>query len=132
ATTARHPRSLHDALPICVEAEQLNLVLTGETGRAAEQFNDDLARMKAALTGVWMEVAERVLPQLIQFTGQIVQAAKDGETMQKVADGIAESLRAVAQTASLFVNLLTKLGELRDMLVAIERAAQRFSLGNLA
>src|SRR5690606_8538178 len=66
-----------------VEAEQLSLVLTGETGRAAEEFNDDLARMKKALTGVWMEVAERVLPQLIQFTGQIVQAAKDGETMQK-------------------------------------------------
>src|SRR5690606_4113051 len=33
---------------------------------------------------------------------------------------------------SLFVDLINKLGELRGMLVAIEQAGQRFSLGNLA
>src|SRR5690606_4824093 len=69
-----------------VEAEQLNLVLTGETGRAAEEFNDDLARMKKALSGVWMEVAEQLLPQLLVLSGKFVAAAKDGDTMKKAAD----------------------------------------------
>ena len=115
-----------------IEAEQLGLVLSTEAGQQAEQFNDDLTRLKSSLTGLWREVAAQVLPQLVQLSGEFVQAAKEGDVMKKSADAIAESLRAVAQTASLFVNLLTKLGELRDMLVAIEQAGQRFSLGNLA
>ena len=114
-----------------IEAEQLGLVLSTEAGQQAEQFNDDLTRLKSSLTGLWREVAAQVLPQLVQLSGEFVQAAKEGDVMKKAADAIAESLRAVAQTASLFVNLLTKLGELRDMLVAIERAGQMFSLGNL-
>jgi hypothetical protein len=115
-----------------IEAEQLGLVLSTEAGQQAEQFNDDLTRLKSSLTGLWREVAAQVLPQLVQLSGEFVQAAKEGDVMKHAADGIAESLRALAQTASLFVNLLSKLGELREMLAAIEQAGQRFSLGKLA
>lgn len=115
-----------------IEAEQLGLVLSTEAGQQAEQFNDDLTRLKSSLTGLWREVAAQVLPQLVQLSGEFVQAAKEGDVMKQAADGIAESLRALAQTASLFVNLLNKLGELREMLAAIEQAGQRFSLGKLA
>src|SRR5690606_32504340 len=109
-----------------VEAEQLNLVLTGETGRAAEAFNDDLVKLKKSVTGMWMEVAEQLLPQLVKLSGEFVQAAKDGDTMKKAADSIAEALRALAQTGSLFGTLLTELGKLREMLAAIEKVGATF------
>src|SRR5690606_1788313 len=114
-----------------IEAEQLGLVLSTEAGQQAEQFNDDLTRLKSSLTGLWREVATQVLPQLVQLSGEFVQAAKDGDTMKRAADGIAEALRGVADTAKLFANLLGQLDRLRQGLVQLERAAQRFSLGNI-
>jgi hypothetical protein len=114
-----------------IEAEQLGLVLSTEAGQQAEQFNDDLTRLKSSLTGLWREVAAQVLPQLVQLSGEFVQAAKDGDTMKRAADGIAEALRGVADTAKLFANLLGQLDRLRQGLVQIEQAGQRFSLGNL-
>jgi hypothetical protein len=114
-----------------IEAEQLGLVLSTEAGQQAEQFNDDLTRLKSSLTGLWREVAAQVLPQLVQLSGEFVQAAKDGDTMKRAADGIAEALRGVADAAKLFANLLGQLDRLRQGLVQLEQAGQRFSLGNI-
>jgi len=75
---------------------------------------------------MWMEVAEQLLPQLVKLSGEFVQAAKDGDTMKKAADSIAEALRALAQTGSLFGTLLTELGKLREMLAAIEKVGATF------
>lgn len=115
-----------------IEAEQLGLVLSTEAGQQAEQFNDDLTRLKSSLTGLWREVAAQVLPQLIQLSGEFVQAAKDGETMKNIADQLAQSLRAVADTAVFFGNLIGRLGELRSILAGVEKTLAGFSLGNLA
>src|SRR5690606_11714706 len=91
-----------------------------DAGQQAEQFNDDLKRLKSSLTGLWREVVAKVLQQLVQLSGEFVQAAKDGDTMKKAADVIAESLRAVADTASLFGKLIDALGKVRSVLQDIE------------
>src|SRR5690606_19475283 len=114
-----------------IEAEQLGLVLSTEAGQNAEKFNDDLTRLKSGLTGIWREVAEQVLPQLIVLSGEFVSAAKDGDTMKKAADGIAESLRAVADTASLFGDLLDALGKIREVMAYIERWQRAGPVGRI-
>src|SRR5690606_26203582 len=103
-----------------IEAEQLGLVLSTEAGQQAEEFNDDITRLQSALTGMWREVARQVLPNLLALTKQFVDAAKEGDTMKKVADGVATALRAVADTASLFNKLIDALGKVRSVLQDIE------------
>src|SRR5690606_16219593 len=103
-----------------IEAEQLGLVLSTEAGQQAEEFNDDITRLQSALTGMWREVARQVLPNLLAMTNQFVDAAKEGDTMREVADGVATALRAVADTASLFNKLIDALGKVRSVLQDIE------------
>lgn len=114
-----------------IEAEQLGLVLSTEAGQQAEQFNDDLTRLQSALTGLWREVASEVLPQLIQLSGEFVKSAKEGDTMKTMADGLAGSLRDLANTAVFFVDLIDKLGQLRTKLAEIEGVLSNFSLGGV-
>lgn len=113
------------------EAEALGLAFGDEAGAQAEKFNDDLTRLQAAFRGVWIQVAQQLLPQLINLTDQFVAAAKDGDTLKNVADNIADALVRIANTASQFAAVLGKIGELRDMLVSVENVAKRFSLGGI-
>lgn len=113
------------------EAEALGLAFGDEAGAQAEKFNDDLTRLQAAFRGVWVQVAQQLLPQLINLTDQFVAAAKDGDTLKNTADNIAEALVRIANTATQFGAVIGKLGELREMLVSIENTAKRFSLGSI-
>lgn len=109
-----------------IEAEQLGLVLSTEAGRQAEEFNDNITRLQSALKGMWMEVAQQVLPNLLEMTNQFVDAAKEGDTMKKVADEIAGALRGIADTAKLFGELIEVLGTVRTFLADIERFGRGF------
>src|SRR5690606_37777286 len=73
-----------------------------------------------ALTGMWREVAQKDLPNLLALTNQLVDAAKAGDTMREVADGVATALRGVADTAGLFTTLIDALGKVRSVLQDIE------------
>jgi hypothetical protein len=108
-----------------IEAEQLGLVLSTEAGQQAEEFNDNITRLQSALTGMWLEVAQQVLPNLLELTNKFVEGAKEGDTMRKVADDLATALRGVADTASLFTKLIDALGRVRSMLVEIERVGAK-------
>ena len=109
-----------------IEAEQLGLVLSTEAGQQAEEFNDDITRLQSALTGMWREVAQQVLPNLLALTNQFVDAAKEGDTMKKVADEISGALRGIADTAKLFGELIQVLWTVRTFLADIERFGMGF------
>lgn len=58
------------------EAERLGIVIDTETGRAAEQFNDNLTRLKTAFDGLVLTVAKTVLPVLVELTNALVDNIK--------------------------------------------------------
>lgn len=113
------------------EAEALGLAFGDEAGAQAEKFNDDLTRLQAAFRGVWVQVAQQLLPKLTELTQQFLDTATDGDTLKNTADNIAEALVRIANTATQFAAVIGKLGELREMLVSIENTAKRFSLGSI-
>src|SRR5690606_3041069 len=76
---------------------------------------------------MWREVVRQVLPNLIALTNQFVDAAKEGDTMKKVADELSGALRGIANTAKLYGGLLGKLEQVRDFLVTIERAGAKIN-----
>ena len=82
------------------EAKKLGLVLDKETGEKAEQFNDDLTRLSLAARGVWMEVAKELLPTLTEWSGELVDLAKDHDTVNNFAQAMMRVLHGVAAAAN--------------------------------
>lgn len=70
-------------------AERLGVRLSTETGQAAEAFNDNLTILKIGLQGVATQVAQELLPDLVDLTNQFT--ATDNKAKE-----VAESIRSVA------------------------------------
>lgn len=59
------------------EAREFGLVVSTEAGAQAEQFNDNLTRMAAALNGVKRSVVGEALPAFVDLTDELVKIAKE-------------------------------------------------------
>lgn len=62
------------------EAERLGLVLDAETGRAAEEFNDNITRLRSAWDGLTTSLATGALPTLIKITEALRDVAAAAAT----------------------------------------------------
>ncbi len=72
------------------EARRFGLVVSADTARAAEEFNDNLTRLKSAATGFGTTLANEVLPMLGQTAKAMADAAKSGGVLWGVIRGISE------------------------------------------
>lgn len=77
------------------EARALGLTITDETAAAADEFNDNLTRLKGGITGIAREASARLLPTLVGITDQLVEFAKDGDAVNKVVDQIEAGFKAL-------------------------------------
>ncbi|TCU25283.1 phage tail tape measure protein [Rhizobium laguerreae] len=76
------------------EADALGLTISAETGKAAEQFNDNISRLQATLTGLVTQITAALAPTLATITDYIVQASEafrnlSPETQSFIAIGAA-------------------------------------------
>ncbi|MBN8247466.1 MAG: hypothetical protein J0L84_08490, partial [Verrucomicrobia bacterium] len=60
------------------EARRLGVVVSGETARGAEVFNDRMTVMKTALEGAFMQLAERLLPGLLELSDAMMATLENG------------------------------------------------------
>lgn len=58
------------------EAAAMGLVITEETGRAAEQFNDNLTRLSSTATGLFRIITAQLAPVLVQISDFLVGVAR--------------------------------------------------------
>lgn len=85
------------------EAEQLGLVITEKTFKAAEAFNDNLTRLGRVKDGFVIGITAQMLPALQALTGAWVTAAKEaggvarvGEVANRViSDGVTNVVTAI-------------------------------------
>jgi len=80
------------------EAREFGAVVTSETAQASAKFNEDLDRLSTAFSGIWMAIAQRVVPHLADLTEAFVNVAREsrffetaGKAAQVVIDKIGES-----------------------------------------
>jgi len=59
------------------EARALGVVIGPEFSEQAQQFNDNLTRMHAGLSGISMQITSAVLPMLVELTEGVVGAGKE-------------------------------------------------------
>ncbi|WIG51007.1 MAG: hypothetical protein OJF48_001924 [Afipia sp.] len=88
------------------EAAKLGLTITDKTAKAAEQFNDDLTRLKAAKEGVAMVITARLAPALADISSRFVNFVKDNDLVTKAADGFTRAIILVADNIKMLGNIV--------------------------
>lgn len=73
---------------LTAEAERLGLKLTTETVRSAEAFNDNLTALKAASSSLGISLARDFLPELINITNAMREAANEAGTLKALWVGL--------------------------------------------
>ncbi|MGH7343283.1 MAG: phage tail tape measure protein [Candidatus Rokuibacteriota bacterium] len=73
---------------LTAEAERLGLKLTTETARAAEQFNDNLTALKATSTSLGIALTGELLPELLNITNAMREAAREAGVLQALWVGL--------------------------------------------
>lgn len=81
------------------EAKQLNQVISTDAGQAAEEFNDNLTRVKKSVEGIYNSIAVKLLPTLEDWSDELVDLAKDNSKLDSVATGVSDTLQGLAAIA---------------------------------
>ena len=100
------------------EAERLGLVFSGETGRASEIFNDNLARLSKTFTGLWNRVLANVVPSLASLTNRFVDASMQGGALDSAVKGISAAMNILAKAVVVVFDNLHHLYDLFKVFVA--------------
>jgi hypothetical protein len=84
------------------EARELGVSIDSHVGRQAEEFNDNLTRLGQAAQGLGNKLTAALLPALVTYTEQMVDAAKHSkeldESIKSIASAIEGSALVVFQT----------------------------------
>lgn len=107
------------------EAKKLGIVIDTETGRAAEEFNDNLTRIKTKLQGEFIQAASAVLPVLVALSGGLADSAKEAGDGGPKYQGLVTFLKGLIIVASEVANLFTSIGRTIGGLAAATVAAAK-------
>lgn len=92
------------------EAERLGLVIDEKTGKAAEQFNDNLTRLRSVVTGTGRELTKELLPSMVEFT-DLIADPQTQESIKAIVTGVADLAIGVIKAANAYIDLNKQLGE---------------------
>ncbi|WP_296247931.1 hypothetical protein [uncultured Stenotrophomonas sp.] len=115
-----------------IEARTFGQIISSEAGANAEEFNDNLARMKMWVQGVGNAVAANLLPDLLRLSDQFLDSAKNGDKLNEVAQKIADGLRVLASAAGYVAAAFDITGSAIATLMAQGEAAIRFLSGDFS
>jgi hypothetical protein len=97
-------------------AKELGIVFDDISAKQAELFNDKMAEMKTALTGVFTQISIGLLPVLSALTEELADSIKAGTGWQTVGQQIGDGLLNVAQGAAAAI----------DAFIALQRRISSF------
>jgi hypothetical protein len=96
---------------LTAEAQQMGAVISSETAAQAGQFNDALDRAKIAANGLYMGIAQEVLPVLNNFSGKATDAATSGGVLEKSATAVGVAFKTVYTGGAVLGNVLGLIGD---------------------
>lgn len=99
---------------LTAEAQKLGVVFSTEAAAAAEQFNDNMERLKKSANGLGVSMAKEILPGLASITDAMAQATKDSGLLMAGIVGLG-GLGAAIFTDQL-ASAETRLANARDKL----------------
>lgn len=110
---------------MAAEANTLGVVIDEKTGKAAENFNDNLTRLKTVGSGLSTQLASALLPALVSVTDGLVVVAKNTSLMNGLGVVLSGVLRGLATAGVLVAGQFAQLGNsLRSVVGAIGAVLQ--------
>ena len=94
------------------QAERLGLVVSENTGKAAEQFNDTMALVGESTTGIAMRVAADLLPTLKGLAGTFLDSVTSGDKLANTAEVISTALKGLFTVGAVGVEVFNTLGKM--------------------
>ncbi|WP_338531650.1 hypothetical protein [Nitratireductor thuwali] len=111
------------------EADQLGIVLNERTGKAAEAFNDNLARLGKAKDGLYLIMAEKLLPALEALTNRFVDFVKEEGNIRGMVENVGGIFEWLAQELA---SVTIVAARLRVEFAGIMEALDRVRSGNFS
>lgn len=105
------------------EADALGLTMSGKLTAAAEQTNDNLTRMKAAMEGAFLRVMAQAMPHIVEFTKAMVVWAKDTSKVSDALSFLGKFLKVIATGGIFLAGVLNSVGKGIGGLAAATMAA---------
>lgn len=106
------------------EAAALGIVFDANTGRAAEAFNDNLTRLGKVKDGIIAKIASGMLPMMENLTNRMVEAAKNTQFFDGVAQVLSVTLKTLISTGSIVYGVFEAVGKgLASVAAAVVNAA---------
>jgi hypothetical protein len=78
------------------EGARFGAVISGQTAKAANEFNDNLEKLKTVVTGFGLAIAVDILPSLKAFTDGLMANSSAADQNKSSVHGLATVLRAVS------------------------------------
>lgn len=100
------------------EADALGLTVGGEAAKAAEQFNDNLTRLKSSLIGIVNQAILPLLPLLAKFSDEAVESAKNSDELARSAERVRTFFKLMASAAIIVRSVFLSLGKIIGGVVA--------------
>lgn len=100
------------------KAEKLGLVISDETGKAAEEFNDTLDLLQKSGSGVATQLAAKLLPSLNAVVGGFLEVISKGDYVTKTADAIGAAMKGLYTVGSVVAEVFNTLGKTAGAAVA--------------
>lgn len=104
-------------------ARQLGLIVGSDTGKAAEQFNDNLKELQGAVSGLGLSIAHDILPQLNSLVQSTVEWVKSSGAVPRIAQLIVDAFRGLVIEAAAAV---VAYDGMRVTLLSLEEAWLKF------
>jgi hypothetical protein len=109
------------------EAKKLHAALSDEASKAADEFNTNLTKLKMAVQGVANLAAERLLPTLLEFSNQAVDAAEQADNLDRASRVLEAGLKLLGEAGLIVSGTFLQLGTITGGLAA---AWDRIGQGN--
>lgn len=93
------------------QARELGLTFDGETGRAAEAFNDNLSRLSAVKQGLVTRITVELLPSLERLSERFFESAKSAENLDRVARIASTGVKLLATAGVIVTGVFNAVGE---------------------
>lgn len=97
-------------------ARSLGIVISQDTAKAADEFNDQLANLKALGAGAGVQLAQELLPAMTELVIQFREGLQAGGAVAKViqfvgdqADAAAKDFKFLGDTIEVFTDLFSRL-----------------------
>ncbi len=94
------------------EGRSFGRVISAESAAAAEQFNDNLTRLKAIAQGAGLQIAKQLLPALINFTDNFINSAKSSTFLKDAIVVLAGAFKLLFNVISIVNGVFVVAGDL--------------------